>query len=464
MTNALGNVRFESRHYNAEMGVTRSVVVALLLLSASVRADGAFPASFALMTADSPTRKLVLATTFQLMISEDEGTSWRMMCEALVGSSLPVTRYQVGLDGTLYGSSSFGLYHSYDNGCGWTKATGPNSDMAVTDIWADPSRPERVYAVISEFVVEHVNRSDDRGLTIGPPLWTESNGTINGVESSRSRPQRIYVSGWANFGQTIAPYIARTDDDGANFTQTSFPELAGKIVLIAAVDPVNPDKLYLRVKRPPGGDALYISTDQGATLTKELDLGAELMTGFARAADGTLFVASREQKTLWRKRPGESQFMALTTGGLRCLSEHNGTLYSCGDDSTENFALAASRDQGETWTPLTRLAFNGPWLCCESAQAVCNPQKVDLSCQPAPQDAGIEDAGVPDAGVDKPMVEAGDAGEPIVPPVVLKSCGCGSGEIGPLMLALWLLVRRRVRSENASVRGCRPDGSRRSLP
>jgi hypothetical protein len=421
------------------------------LVSASVRADGAFPASFALLTADSPTRKLVLATTFQLMISEDEGASWRMMCEAMVGSSLPVTRYQVGIDGTLYGSSSFGLYHSYDNGCGWTKATGPNSDMAVTDIWADPSRPERIYAVISEFVVEHVNRSDDRGLTIGPPLWTESSGTINGVESARSRPERIYVSGWSNFGESIAPYLARSDDDGAHFVQTSFPELAGKIVLIAAVDPVNPDILYLRVKRPPGGDALYISTDQGVTLTKALDLTTSLMTGFARSADGTLFVASREQQTLWRRRPGESAFTAITTGGLRCLSEHDGTLYSCGEDSTENFALAASSDQGETWRPLTRLSMDGPWLCCESVQAACNPRKMDLTCQASPPDAGIEDAGIPDAGVDKPMVvDPGDAGAPIAVPPIPPQCGCGSGELGSLLLAIWLFVRVG-RAKRASV-------------
>lgn len=429
------------------MGITRGVVVALLFVSASVRADGAFPASFALMTTDSSPRRLVLATTFELMITEDEGASWRMMCEAMVGSQLPVTRYQAGIDGTLYASSSFGIYHSFDNGCGWSKATGPNSDMAVTDIWADPSRAERIYAVISEFVVEHVNRSDDHGLTIGPAMWTESNGTINGVESARSRPQRIYISGWSNFGETIAPYLARSDDDGEHFTQTSFPELAGYVILIAAVDPVNPDILYLRVRRPPGGDALYISTDQGVTLTKQLDLTTSLMTGFARRADGALFVASREQKTLWRRRPGESTFTALTAPGLRCLKENNGTLFSCGDDSTENFALASSIDEGETWVPLTRLAYNGPWLCCPSAQAVCNPSKVDSSCESVvAQDGGSEDAGTPDAGSSEPVV---DAGEPATPPSP-KQCSCGSGGLGSVLLAVWLFVRVG-RARNASM-------------
>src|SRR5205823_1278249 len=114
--------------------------------------------------------------------------------------------------------------------------------------------------------------SADHGVTfasrgmLSPTIWWKS------VKVAPSRPQRVYVTGY-QVAPAPAAHLFTSDDGGGHWTESA---LAGvqlgstPIVLAAAVDPANPDLVYVISlgANGPGGDRLYRSTDGGATLTE----------------------------------------------------------------------------------------------------------------------------------------------------------------------------------------------------
>src|SRR3954447_18748036 len=118
------------------------VLLGLMLSGQRARADGAFPASEAiLLPADRPA-SIALATNFGLILSEDGGASWQWTCER--PETVMGALYTVGAppDDRLFGLSPVtGLAVSSDGSCSWRRSGGALAHLVATDAFPDPSDP-----------------------------------------------------------------------------------------------------------------------------------------------------------------------------------------------------------------------------------------------------------------------------------------------------------------------------------
>ncbi|MES1210443.1 MAG: hypothetical protein ABUS79_31270, partial [Pseudomonadota bacterium] len=181
-------------------------------LPRAARADGGIPGSLAiLLPADQP-KKIGLATTFGLILSDDGGATWLWTCEQPATTSManmyavgPSAVASGGVGDRFYALSPFeGLAWSDDESCTWHTAGGLAPGSTVSDFFVDPSDPAHVLAVaaapsdggVAGARVGAVFTSTDGGATFAAdPLYTASAGaTIVGVEIARSNPRVIYVA------------------------------------------------------------------------------------------------------------------------------------------------------------------------------------------------------------------------------------------------------------------------------
>src|SRR5690242_14444093 len=127
-----------------------------LAASGAVRANGAFPDEFSIhFQPNAPTRILVGAN-FGLLISEDEGATWRYACEpwivagsnAAVNPESSVSFYNVTADGALL-AQAVNVTRSADEACTWPTSTGALEGQVITDTFASPTDPTLVFATVA---------------------------------------------------------------------------------------------------------------------------------------------------------------------------------------------------------------------------------------------------------------------------------------------------------------------------
>lgn len=315
-------------------------------------------------------RSLYVATTFGLLVSRDNGCSFRWVCEANIGVSGSFDpKYRVARDGTLFATTSTGLRISRDGGCSFTTALANTwidaIDVGPTgEIWlatADGGKPNNVY------------RSTDNGATFAPrgmqspAIWWKS------VRVAPGRAVRVYATGYQVAGARpgggqVAPtaHFVTSDDSGASWTASPLTGVAfgpTPLVYAVAVDPADPDVVMMvsAGAGPPGGDRLYRSTDGGATWREVLATPAAIVD-VAITAHG-VFVATRG--AAFRSRDHGATFQALASPRLACVGEGvDGVLFGCGANwEPDHMAVARSRD-GQTWEKALRFVeLAGPLEC-----------------------------------------------------------------------------------------------------
>lgn len=408
-----------------------AVLVALLLASPTARADGAFPDELAVFLPASRPHEIILVTNFGLLLSDDDGATFRWICEQAITNDplalAPVWRYQRGGDGTLYGLFAEQVAHSTDNGCTWSASTLPGDGF---DLFADPTTSGRLFAIWepSGQAQGTVLISTDSGATFGQPYFDSTMGTLFGVESAASDPSTVYVTGYhSGLGtEPAGPYIARTENNGTDFVTYAHPEVGTTYsAFLAQVDPVDPLTVYLRVGYSVP-DTLYITHDGGETWENALATGGT-MSAFVRASDGTLYVSKREQ-ALFVRAPGAATFEQRPAPHLRCLAERDGVLYGCGDNTADGFALGRSRDGGRTWAPVLKFNEIADMVECPDVRRTCQAAWVALQdrFQIGPTDAG-----------------PGPTHQP-------QPCGCSGAEaIGWPCLVVAGLMRKRRRTTSS---------------
>jgi MYXO-CTERM domain-containing protein len=439
-------------------------------------ANGALPASYGILLPAGKPQQIVLATTFGMIISEDAGKSWLWTCER------PETSY-----GYLYGvgppprdrfyalSPSEGLAFSDDGSCSWQRAGGGLSGLVASDFFVDPTNADRVLAVAAtidrdggDIGPPSLFESTDGGATFGAtPLYAAPTGAnIVSVEIARSNPMVVYLAMYTTPDRH--PRLLRSSDGGRTWTDRDVEAGVGANEFrILIVDPNDPNVLYLRVVVFGGVEHVMVTRDAGMTFETPVTVRGGSLSAFLRLASGTVLVGALinldgggMSGAGYRSTDGGHTFVdwALSPQPrILGLAERDGVVYLAGKNYSDGWAIATSRDEGVTITPLSSYEdVRGVMPCAMSA---CGTECRTVAMQAVWTNdvctGALLDAGLPDGGSDggpSQMSDGGiDAGLPPQPPG--SGCHCAAGEAASygalaawaLILALLAAVRRRRR-------------------
>jgi hypothetical protein len=416
------------------------------LLPHVAHANGRFPRAQRLLENLQNPNHLVLAATYGLLVSEDRGQSWFHVCEGSFAQPGQQTDPVVALtEGALLTSIFTSLTRSTDGGCDFQRKLGGTPAQAVPDFTVDSAGAVLAVLVTTDngVTINQLQESLDGGQhfhALGPVL-PDSLRLVATVDVAPSDPARIYVSG---LGQGGVGVLLRSDDRGESFTTLPLGTDAksDEVPFIAAVEPNNPDALYIRTDvwrydELAGGataaDALLYSADGGSHFTELLRQGGKLF-GFALSPDGEEVLAGygdpvegggrfvdQDALGIYRAPAGASSFERVYSGPVSCLTWSDAGVYACTSQDQTGFALGLAAPQSLTvagsasFAPLlSLLEVKGPLACdaCSSG-ADCGKQwtatctawgRADCDVETAPPAGGAPEC--PAAG----GVDAGGAG------------------------------------------------------
>jgi len=452
-------------HLVARVTLAFAVLLVCALRARPAAADGAFPASAGVLVPAGLPHGITLATNFGVIKSQDDGATWTWSCEQDPNGSRDLYQYGAASKLRLFARDATGLVFTDDGGCTWTGATGSAlTGSVITDAFPDPTDPMRVVAAAAPTPGTtgpyHLIESSDGGTTFGTVRYTAAAGiTINSVEISRSDPHTIYLVTLTS-GTTFTTKLLRSTDSGATWTEHDISgSLGSGSVLIIAVDPTNPMRVFLRVSGT-NGNKLGVTEDGGATFHSALDLTNGLMSGFALMSSGTILVSGvvGVAPVLYRSTDHAVTFNSIAGApNVVGLAARGTTLFGAGQ-AGEAFAVGTSADEGTTWTPLMNYGQVAAIDSCVKAacQDICQ-MEVDQGlwempiCSanpPPPHDASTQppsDAGAGGAGGAAGTSGAGGSGPPLTGTGGGggggggKSSGCELAAVGA-PLAGWLVL------------------------
>ena len=375
-------------------------------------ADGAFPASQSILLPRETPHRIIVAATFGLIISDDDGVTWQYTCE------VPETRtgrqYVLGArpGEVIHAVSDLGAAYSSDESCTWHLGGGSLAGLIVSDVFPDRVDPNTVFALAApetnDISVTSAYKSTDGGVTYGPPIFTPPmDALVTGIESAVSAPGTVYLTYYETPGDH--PRLMVSHDAGATFTAVDIEaKLGASRPFLAAVDPEDARKLYLRVQTQGAdgkvSEALAISSDDGATWTMPVVTApGSTISGFLRRESGTLIVLMNDPVgnvvSGRRSTDGGATFTDWPlTLHARGIAERGGELFVAAEDFLDGAALWSSTDEGTSWKP--RLRFQqiaGVRACVRQLCATDCDYYSDLMLFPKSVCTATEP---PDAGAD----------------------------------------------------------------
>jgi hypothetical protein len=402
-------------------------------MSRAALANGRYPLANQLVVDPHDASHLVVRATFGILESHDAGASWTWICEDALGvvGSAEDPVIAVTADGSTLVASSQGLSITHE-GCAWSAAAGLPAGRFAVDVTVNPVRPHEALAIESVHVVGpyrlYLVKTTDDGATwsdVGEPLLDVLAST---VEMAPSNPDRIYVTG--KVIATLANALWRSDDGGRTFTELPIDGVAASsFTYVGAVDPQNPDVVFLRV--PPSGDTggrVLVSRDAGASFAP-LWSGPGDVAGFALSPDGTMLAVGGAESGLHVGSTRDGIFEVEGTIRPSCLTWAGTELFVCAKEATDLFSVGVSRDGGARFVPLLHFSQIAPRDCADAGTAgVCSAKWPPIAATIG-ADAGLgarDSGGVPEA--------AKDAGQS-------AGCGCGlSGGIADARASLLVLA------------------------
>jgi hypothetical protein len=410
-----------------------------------------------------------LRTTFGLITSSDRGKNWDWVCERTIGlAGVEDPMFSLTPDGTVISSTFQGLALSHDHSCNYAFAGGALKDLVFIDLTSRPSTPGTVVAFASSydgqddagliFFKSTLFETKDEGKTfaaLGPSFDPALLGET--VDVTASDPDRIYVSAIRNPGTAAVGFLLTSRDHGKTFVESPIAFVgAERAAYIAAVDPTNADRVYVRTAA--GSDMpsrLLLSDDAGMTF-RTVFTGLGPLAGFALSPDGKKIFVGGPRDGIRVASTTDFQFVQRSTIEVGCLSLASDGLWACSNEKS-GFVVGLSKNEGATFeTKLHFCDIRGPLACpagstthteCTLGGTASNasppwpPQRAILGCGGGPDsDAGL------DGGLDG-SVNPGD------PELMDGGGGCALRAPSPTPLAAVVagiaatiaLVRRRRR-------------------
>lgn len=353
------------------------LTVAVLGLGERAWANGRFPRADQLVATPGRPDQLVLRTTFGLLVSHDAGMSWEWICEEAVGFASeedPALAMLAG--GRLLAGLSAGLAQASGAFCAWQFASLPGSPELV-DLTVRPLQPDSAVALAWERTDANAFgyrslffRTDDAGQS-----WQRYGTGIDPgvlvltVDVAPSDPRRLYASGIRPVDRTAALFVSTDEAQTWSERAAPFDSPREQGLYIAAVDPLVPERVYLR-SSGAGASRLLVTDDAGASFA-ELFSGRSLL-GFALSPDGSEIFVGGPEDGLWWASGAARQFERRSATPILCLLSLPNLLYACSNEQL-GFALGVSTDGGRQFSAKLRLSeVRGPVACApETSGGVC---------------------------------------------------------------------------------------------
>jgi photosystem II stability/assembly factor-like uncharacterized protein len=366
----------------------------VLVFAASSRANGRFPAANQLVFGPNDPNLVVLRTTYAVLPSNDNGATWRFLCEGILG--LPSDQGEdpsVGVmaDDSLlagvpgYVGGGLGLSVSADRGCNWNCIGGGLAHQSVIDIAVRPDTPSSAVAITGTYqtsdaasavTYSQIFETTDNGKTwapIGQPI--DPSVLVTTIDVAKSDPARIYVTGTRGLGSGRTASLFVSADRGNTWIEKAIPQFNADqelAVYIGAVDPNSADRVYLRSSAlmTGGQSRLYFTGNAGADAGTTIavsgslpddggftveagaanDITGELL-GLALSPDGSKIYVGTVETGLWMARTSDMVFQRKNPNvRVKCLATRNDELWACSDISS-GFVVGESLDDGVTFTP-----------------------------------------------------------------------------------------------------------------
>jgi hypothetical protein len=348
----------------------------LLAWPSSAHANGRFPESNAVFFAPNEPDTVLLRTTFGLISSRDRGKTWDWVCERAVGlAGVEDPMYSVTPDGTMIASTFSGLSVSHDKACNWAYVGGALDSLVFVDLASRPSTPGHVVALSSSyggqddagfiFYKSTLFETTDEGKTFGALAATISPELLSEtVDVTPSDPDRMYVSAVRDPGTTAKAFLLTSTDHGKTFVENPLPLVQTEhAAFIAAVDPINADRLYVRTSNAVDMPSrLLVSDDAGKTF-RTIFTGQGALLGFALSSDGKKAYVGGTKDGLYAASTTDFNFTQRSKVEIQCLKLADDGLWACSSEKS-GFVLGLTKDEGATFE--AKLHFcdvRGPLTC-----------------------------------------------------------------------------------------------------
>ncbi|MGK4005370.1 hypothetical protein WMF31_22265 [Sorangium sp. So ce1036] len=452
------------------VAASAAALIATAALAAPASANGRFPAAGLIAAHPGDPSRLLVRATYGVLTSRDGGASWHWICEPVVGfggNEDPMLAFLA--DGTIVAGVFQGLSASRNGGCDWAFAGGDLADRYVVDLSADREDPSRAVLVVSSglgagrFLTQLWETADNAGA------WTQAGGDLPEdflaltVDAAPSDRDRVYVSG--RFGAPMyAGALQRTSDRGATWERLDIPGSDDRhLPYIGAIDPADPDTLYVRLDGDPT-DAVLVSRDGGESFTTVFESQGDLL-GFALSPDGDAVIVGGGADGIWRAPTSSLEFEKISDVGARCLTWTPAGIFACGEEFKDGFTVGKSSDGGATFSALLHLdGLCGPLECAPESgvasicQDLWGATRATIGSQQCGGDGGAgtggEGSGAGGAGP-APAPEAGGCGCKIGAAAAEAAAPRGGG-VGWLALsaaAALAWARRRVGERHRYISG-----------
>jgi len=413
-------------------------LLAVLGAGAPARANGRLPASIDVkLVPDNGNNQFILfAGTFGLMLSSDDGATWRWVCENAIGYTGTFDPdYALQSDGTIWATTFDGLRVSRDGGCSFTTIQGALAGLWVGEVEVGPDG--RVWAATSSGEDTVVNDAyvSTNGVDFTGTGLNHASAWWRSLKIAPTDGDRIYVSGYVpplplGDGMTDPEAILYRSENGGTTWQEipingiTFGDIPS--LMVSAVSPSNPDVVYARAVTANAGigDVLYRSTNKGDSWSQILAAN-DVISAVLVLADGRV-VAGTINDGVYMSTNGGDNWSHTDQPIMACIGQRSdGVFFSCGSNyEPDLFALGRSTDL-MNWSSVMRFSdLAGPLSCPPGTIQfdVCESQQWPTICERLGICGAAADAGPADAGTGPPP----------------KSC-CGAGGAGQAVLALLLL-------------------------
>jgi hypothetical protein len=386
---------------------------AILLHSSPAAANGRFPEANQIVFSPTDPNLIVLRTTYGILPSRDNGSTWQYICEEALGvGPTAIVDPPLGLthNDSLLAGAGYGLSVSPDTGCNWNCIGGMLANQVIVDLAVRPDNASSAVAITGTFVPQldsgqefshsQIFETVDDGVSwapIGTPI--DPMVLVQTVDVTKTDPNRLYVSGTRGYGSQRTASLFVSKDKGASWTEWRLPAAqwdpaTEDSIFIGGVDPTNADRVYLRSSaQQTGGQSrltvVNLAADGTPTFTGAhlFDAGMAFlggftgeMLGFALSEDGSrVYIGSREDG-LWSALASDLEFQKISPISVQCLATRGAELWAC-SAAVSGFVAGVSTDEGKTFTAKLPLigTLSGPIACAPSSTQVACGQTANAS-------------------------------------------------------------------------------------